>query len=140
MSLLEFKTRLVANNKKPWVSFLLAIAPISDENEQIFDINNVICVEISKDTRRSPFSKKDQEVINIDRSVISKVCNALALVWDFITVDFQTCAICNIEYIINTVSVAIDCKKITLNYSNNLLSSFTVPPARPVVQHENRDS
>ena len=41
MSLLEFKTRLVANNKKPWVSFLLAIAPISDENEQIFDINAV---------------------------------------------------------------------------------------------------
>ena len=58
MSLLEFKTRLVANNKKPWVSFLLAIAPISDENEQIFDINDVICVEISKDTRRFPFSKQ----------------------------------------------------------------------------------
>ena len=56
MSLLEFKTRLVANNKEPRVSFLVAIAPIRDENEQIFDINDVICVEISKDTRRFPFS------------------------------------------------------------------------------------
>jgi len=50
MSLLEVKTRLVANNNEPWVSFLFAIAPISDENEQIFDIHDVICVEISKDT------------------------------------------------------------------------------------------
>ena len=71
---------------------------------------------------------KDQEVINIGRSVISKVCQALAFVWDFITVDVQTCAICNIEYIINTVSVAIDCKKITLNYSNNLLSFLQSHP------------
>ena len=50
MSLLEVKTRLVANNKKPWISFLFEIVPINDENEQIFDINDVICVEISKDT------------------------------------------------------------------------------------------